>query len=60
VSNGKYDETNKTFTADYGSDQYNSNNMYFSLYDLVLDENNIVVKDADDNVINVTTDRWYF
>ena len=60
VSNGKYDETTKIFTADYGSDQYDSNNMYFSLYDLVLDENNIVVKDADDNVINVTTDRWYF
>ena len=52
VRNGSYDIDNQTFTAAYGSSKYNDNHMIFSLKDLPLTQQNIVVKDSSGMVVD--------
>ena len=60
VSHGSYDDTTKTFTANYGSSKYDDNHLLFSLKVLISTEQKIIVKDANGQVIEQASDRWSF
>ena len=60
VRNGSYDIDNQTFTAAYGSSKYNDNHMIFSLKDLPLTQQNIVVKDSSGMVVDKANESWDF
>jgi len=50
VANGSYNSDSKTFIASYRSAQYSDYKMSFTINDLTLNANNIVVKTSDGEV----------